>query len=372
MSAPLTHLEYRATRYFPGLNGIRCCAITAVIHHHCYYGPVLALRRGFLGVDLFFVLSGFLIVTLLRRERDATGTISLAKFWLRRCLRLMPALYLLLAVLAAFYATRIGTPSADRFFGSLPANALYLSNWVRTDATHLSILWSLATEEQFYIVWPLVELFAHMLAWPILVLLILLNQCVNFGLLDPALGRMLSGSPRDYEIVAATYTPICLGVALARIAHHERGFLWLRALLGRRGAAWLAAGAIAVLIVAAPSDIAGWPRLALQLLMTALVGAIVLQPRSTMARLLETRPIARIGTISYGMYLYHLWVMLLAAVALDRLGLGSAVALFVPTLLLTAAVAEMSYRFFERPIIDFSHRWRGRSPVNGGSAHGQQ
>jgi peptidoglycan/LPS O-acetylase OafA/YrhL len=359
----MTFAEYRASSYFPGLNGLRGIAICAVIWHHCYYGTVKALGRGFLGVDLFFVLSGFLIVTLLLRERDASGTIALGRFWVRRSLRLMPALYLLLAILTVFYAAHSTNQHARQFFGSLPAYAIYLSNWIRTDAPNLAILWSLATEEQFYIVWPLIERFLRALAWPLLLLFLLVNQLANFHVLDPVLVQILPHPLTDYEILEATYTPICLGVALARLAHYPRSFAALPIALGQPVAPYAIIAALAALIGLAPADISGICRLTIQLLMTALIGAVVLQPRHGFATLLESRILARIGIVSYGLYLYHLWALHVARFFLTREQINEPLLLFAITLPVSLVMAEISFRLFESPILAFAHRFRPKRTI---------
>ncbi|WP_174280143.1 acyltransferase family protein [Sphingomonas bacterium] len=121
---------FRRRKHFDGLNGLRALAILAVIWHHCYTGRVVALGRGFLGVDLFFVLSGFLIMTLLLRERAATGRLSLPRFWVRRALRLFPPYYLLLAITAGAALLHPAGTAARGFFTTLPTDLVYLSNWV--------------------------------------------------------------------------------------------------------------------------------------------------------------------------------------------------------------------------------------------------
>jgi peptidoglycan/LPS O-acetylase OafA/YrhL len=144
----MNHKEYLKTRRFRGLDGLRALAIAAVVWHHSEKAlPITLASRGFLGVDLFFVLSGFLICTLLLRERSKTGRISLADFWIRRILRLVPAYYcLLLALVIAYLVLKPGDPDTARLVEGLPAYALYYSNWAKPDAVNLGITWSLATE----------------------------------------------------------------------------------------------------------------------------------------------------------------------------------------------------------------------------------
>ena len=139
-----------------------------------YHGGVSWIPGGFLGVDLFFVLSGFLITTLLVREREDTGTIDLPRFWARRVRRLIPALLLVLLAVAAYahFAAAPVTRRSLRWDGL--ASLGYVANWrfVATDQSYfesfaapspLEHMWSLAVEEQWYLFWPL--LFGGMMTW---------------------------------------------------------------------------------------------------------------------------------------------------------------------------------------------------------------
>ena len=156
--------------YAPGLDGVRALAVTAVVLYHLgttgITAPYIA-PGGFLGVDVFFVLSGFLITSLLLVERADTGRISIRQFYIRRARRLLPALYAMMAVVAvaaAYLFTRLRRPAPRR-----PDRRPHLRHQLVADrrraartsaaATHLPLLthlWSLAVEEQFYLLWPLV------------------------------------------------------------------------------------------------------------------------------------------------------------------------------------------------------------------------
>ncbi|GAA1809665.1 acyltransferase [Planosporangium flavigriseum] len=151
--------------YRPALDGLRAVAVGAVIIYHLRDG---LLPGGFLGVDLFFVLSGYLITGLLLDEHARTGHINLATFWARRVRRLMPALLLMVAVAIA---VRVWAPLSDwqQRRGDLLATIFYYANWhmIASDQSYfaqfasqspLRHAWSLAIEEQFYIVWPLLVL----------------------------------------------------------------------------------------------------------------------------------------------------------------------------------------------------------------------
>ena len=139
----------------PGLNGMRAIAVTAVVWHHSHPGIAeLALtRRGFLGVDIFFVLSGFLITTLLLRERAEFGAISLRQFYVRRTLRIFPLYYAVLLALAAYFTFARQASEREAFFAGLPFYLTYTSNWFDASGM-MSITWSLSAEEQFYLLWP--------------------------------------------------------------------------------------------------------------------------------------------------------------------------------------------------------------------------
>lgn len=137
----------------PALDGIRGGAVLLVMLDHTG-----ALGWGWVGVDVFFALSGFLITTLLFEERERNGRISLSAFYKRRARRLLPALFLLLAFVT-IAQTRFGVfPSSWPLWQQLAATLLYVNNWVmatgRSPLGPLTLTWSLAQEEQFYLFWP--------------------------------------------------------------------------------------------------------------------------------------------------------------------------------------------------------------------------
>ena len=159
-------ISHTRLAYLPALDGVRACAVVAVMMFH---GGIPHMDGGFMGVDAFFVLSGFLITSLLVGEWRQTLTIKLGAFWARRARRLLPALLLML-LFVAFFASVIvpkGTYGALRL--DALATLLYVSNWhfilVNSNyfnetaaSSPLLHTWSLAVEEQFYVIWPLVVL----------------------------------------------------------------------------------------------------------------------------------------------------------------------------------------------------------------------
>ena len=148
-------------RYLPGLDGLRALAVLAVVAYHLQLGWA---QGGLLGVGVFFTLSGYLITDLLLAQREATGSLRLADFWLRRARRLLPALFVVLAVVVA-WVTLLDRAQLPAIRGGVAASVGYVSNWwlIAQHSSYfaqfgppspLGHLWSLAVEEQFYLVWP--------------------------------------------------------------------------------------------------------------------------------------------------------------------------------------------------------------------------
>ena len=360
MATPRAHAEHLALRTFPGLDALRGLSILGVVWHHTgELVPSLPLTlRGFLGVDVFFVLSGFLIVTLLLRERDRHGRISLRDFYLRRALRIFPLYYGVLAGLAALLWLVPGFSLAGSFWRDLPALLLYLSNWVGVTGL-LSVTWSLAAEEQFYLLWPPIERWLGRAWLPLWVLAIAVNQLASFRLLDPLLPP--GHRHADLEILQTTFTPILLGVGLAHALHDRRSYERLAAWLVRP---WVRLGLLATILAVAHGvqDLSGWPRLALHLAMAASLGAWVVapaRPRGPLARLARDEGLlARLGRVSYGVYLLHLLVAhVIVEGVLPRLPVRLPGDRFVLCLAATWALAEASYRLYERPILRLKQRF---------------
>jgi peptidoglycan/LPS O-acetylase OafA/YrhL len=271
-----------------------------VVWHHSTPRPLEGLLgRGPLGVDLFFVISGFLITTLLLRERRACGAVSVWRFYGRRALRILPAYYLVLALyLVHALAWMPAGLSREHFLRSLPYWSTYTANWfVDFDVAFPVVFafgWSLATEEQFYAVWPWLAR-APRWAMPLGALALLaVDQCVERGLLGvnwPVLARRMT---------ASIASPICMGAVLACALDASRTFAALRGFLGLRVSAPLALLALAYVVADGRA-----PAVAVQLAMTALVGACCMRPDHGLRAALEAPPVRWVGTISYALYLVH-------------------------------------------------------------------
>jgi peptidoglycan/LPS O-acetylase OafA/YrhL len=339
----------------PGLDGLRALAVTAVVWHHSHPGfaALPISRNGFLGVDVFFVLSGFLITTLLLSERRATGRISLRNFYVRRSLRIFPLYYLVLAFLAIYFMVMNAGANAAAFFHELPWHASYTSNWVPLESL-MAITWSLSTEEQFYLVWPPVLAWcgARWL-WPLLAFLGV-SQAVNFGMLDGALNSV--GLPyAALPILQVTFTPILLGVLLA----FGMKLAWFRRLFEELPSWAPLVGAVVLLALAnVPGELRGWPRLLFHIATTCVIALVVLRPRSGLVRTLEWRPLVYVGTVSYGVYLLHKLVLHVVNRGFAGAAVESPELLFAVAMLGTVSVAALSYRYFETPILPLKARFR--------------
>jgi len=350
--AAAAHAAFARRRHFASLDGLRCLSILAVLWHHSPHGEATPLTRGFLGVDLFFVLSGFLITTLLLRERDATGTISLRAFYMRRVLRIFPLYYATVLGLAALLTVwRPDTGLTAGFLHSLPWYLTYTSNWGPKEDL-FAHAWSLAVEEQFYLLWPpfLVWLGTRRAA-AALVTLLTAAMALDFGAL---------GAPaRDLVRPLAPFTAIGLGVLLGIGLHEPRPFAVIARIAGRRHAVLLPLSILAA-AVWIPGDIAGWPRLLIHAAMTLLVAAVVIPEHHALAGLFRDPLVVHIGTISYGMYLLHGLCLIATHQLLGRRDPGVVGLFFAAGTVLTVVVASLSHVYFERPFLRLKRRFERR------------
>lgn len=355
------HKAYRSRKWFNSLPGIRAIAILAVLWHHTEH-PISGLpitSRGFLGVDLFFVLSGFLIVTIMLRERERNGDISLKNFFIRRFLRLFPLYYgLLFVLLIAFGIVFRNSDAAAAYISAMPWYFTYTSNFIREE-TLLAVAWSLATEEQFYLVWPPIEKFLSRFALPILAVLIIINQLINYRII-------LAAHHARLEVLQSTFTPILLGILVAHMLHNKVWYERIAAVFGNKWMTLITAAALLVLMNVFPlgTDISGTPRLMIHLWMTAFLTACVVNEDHVLKPLFTLKPLMRIGDISYGMYLFHMFVVAISAAVLGRLGLsGVPMLLFISTLIGTIIISEISFRFYESPFLKLKERWAAHKPA---------
>ncbi len=360
--------RFRSISYMPPLDGVRAFAVLAVMAFH---GGVGWAGGGFLGVDAFFVLSGYLITSLLVAEWGRTGSIGLGSFWSRRARRLLPALFLVLVAVALYGALFVPADS----LGSLRSEALstlgYAANWHQIAAgqnyfaqqalpSPLMHTWSLAIEEQFYIVWPLVVL--GLLRWR-RSLRALLGVGV-LGALASALTMALLYTPggdpgRVYYGTDTRAQSLLVGAALAIVLARRTEPLSRRGGRALSGAAAIGAGVVLWMWVTMTGTTTWLYRggfLIGALSVAAVIACSVLVPTGTVARVLAVAPLRFVGKISYGLYLWHWPIFLLLDHA--RTGLEGP-ALLVLRLAVTLAVSVASYYLVERPVRNGSFRsWR--------------
>jgi peptidoglycan/LPS O-acetylase OafA/YrhL len=342
-----------------GLDGLRALAVLAVLGAHLGF-----LNQGAaVGVDLFFVLSGFLITSLLLREHQRAGAISLRRFWLRRGLRLFPAL--VCAVLFALVVAQWGTP-AERHatWVGLPWVFLYVGNWViAAGGPHtLGLLlhtWSLAIEEQFYIVWPLVMTF-----WlgtrtrPYRAATVMATLAVLAGLYNLWAWEHWGRAP-TYFRTDTHAMGLCAGCALALALTGRPESVSLSA-RGRRLLQVTAFGAFALFCVVCINP-GNTPKAASMMLnaatlsSVALVAFVVLVSENFWVRLLSQRGPSWLGARSYGIYLYHYPLAVVFVEAHLFHGAAHSVAL-LSCLIITFIVAASSYRWIEAPFLRLKKR----------------
>lgn len=315
------------------------------------------LRYGFLGVDLFFVLSGYLITTLLLRERRARGYFSLKAFYWRRILRIVPVYYFVITMVGAYY---IFAKGQQHYLESWPYYYLFLSNFLTDHIPTLSITWSLAVEEQFYMLWPLALLLLPV-RWvvPALLAVIALNVAGVMDLLSPLGIRAFEAGPLDVAMPAATFAPILMGALLAVILDRRPGYEVVRRWLGARIMAPLLLVGLVVVIDLMPPRLLGLPNLAVHAAMTLFLAAVVVRPDNFLAPLLRFAPIDRVGQISYGVYLYHLITLDIANRIFAAAGGQGLLALGLVWIAITLVVAETSFRTLERWFQQFRGRVKG-------------
>ena len=311
------------------------------------------------------MISGFLIVTLLLRERMRTGAISLRNFYIRRFLRIFPPYYLMLLIVGAAAFLKPGNTSAGIRHDLLYA-AFYVSNLVPMHSM-LAITWSLAVEEQFYLVVPMIE--KHLgrglsLLLPSVYLLVILP---TFGLLPEV------NLPTFFR--ETTFGPILLGVMLAHVLHDPRGFAWVNCVLGSRLAPVLALGLMVIAISHPTGDISAWPRILIHWSFVILVASCVIRERHALQPVLSFWPMRRIGVVSYGIYLYHHIIRHFVILVLTALDVSWQVAYFIGTAACTWIAAEISYRFYETRFLEMKSRFgaqRSDAPLDAGAVSASQ
>ncbi len=340
------HADYLGTRHFANLDGLRFICISLVLWHHA--NPLsqdahLIFTRGFLGVDFFFVLSGFLITTLLLREAQRYGRFSLRDFYLRRIVRIVPVYFFVVTLVGTYFIIVKGQSDYLRLW---PYYYVFLSNFLTEHIPLLDITWSLSVEEQYYMIWPLIMLLLPIrLVIPLCFFLVGINVSIASGAYysDPfSLGPLL------FQLPNATYAPIILGSLSAILLHRPSGFKLLYPITNGYFAALAGLFFLFLLMAFLPENVLGWPNLLIHLAMTFTLIALVVREKSVLYSVLTFSPIARFGVVSYGIYLYHLLALdLVHRVGIPIFGHVNPWIILVGYSLLSYLIAEISFRTLE-------------------------
>jgi peptidoglycan/LPS O-acetylase OafA/YrhL len=350
---------------FAGLDGLRALAVTAVVLFHAdFYWA----RGGYLGVDLFFVISGFLITSLIAREVEATGRLNLGAFYWRRARRLLPA-SLLMAAVVVIAAAGLAPDALPRLRRDVVASLAYVTNW---ELLHSKIsyfdtmgrpplmqhLWSLAIEEQFYLLWAPLSLFVLPRFGPrrlaVVAVLTAVASVVTMGWLATSMGYPERGDPSRLYFGTDTHGfSLLTGAAFGLRRRPLPGTG--RAGFAARMIGWLlgltALGNIIFLFARMGEDtplLYPWGFLVAAATGVVLV-ATATHPGIAFGRLLDNAPMRWLGARSYSIYLWHWPVFMMTRPGTDLPELNDDFA-FVLRLCLTLALAECSYRYVETPV----------------------
>ena len=354
--------EWRATRYFPGLEGLRAVAALLVVFHHARTHRLWGALEGWNGVTLFFVLSGFLITTLALREEDERGAVRWRAFVIRRGFRILPIYFASLALYAAvMFSVGFGGGHKAAFTHALP---WYLSPFPEVPfftRTHIvfSLAWSLGIEEKFYLLWPLVAF-----------VLLRKHARGRIGLaLVLALVAQLPIAFTSGGRAVAPYSAILVGCLLAFALQH-RGAFRVVTRLGSTAGLLLALTLLGVVhalthvfdLTAAGFRVSSpFYYLPYSVAAALVVASLALQARGT--GIFRSRPLRFVGRVSYPLYLTHPIALGFAATAIKPGGTTTELAYLAVGLTLSLILAYGFHRVIERPLIALGKRQAGRVRV---------
>ncbi|WP_101723414.1 acyltransferase family protein [Eggerthella timonensis] len=352
------------SRYIPALDGLRAFAVLAVIAYHLgmQWAP-----GGLLGVTVFFVLSGYLITSLLLIEWDNTDTINLPQFWLRRVRRLMPAIVLVIVCTAAL-CTLLDHSLLTKLREDMWAALLWVTNWwyIFQDVSYFDALgapsplthfWSLAIEEQFYLVWPVVLLVAHKMgakrttmrnATLAVALLSALEMALLYNPLDDPSRVYYGTDTRAFSLLIGAWLAFVWPSHLLGAQKSVHLTKQVRTILDGVGIVALVALLGLIVFVDGFSPFLYRGGILLASILTAIVIAVMVHPASLLGRIAGAKPLVWIGLRSYGIYLWHFPLFLLMN---PRNFTGETPWwMYLVQVAVVFACAAFSYRFVENPL----------------------
>lgn len=340
-TTPAALRNERTLAYRPGIDGMRAIAVLGVVLYHAGFGP----PAGFVGVDVFFVISGFLITSLLEAELAATGRIGLAAFYARRVRRLFPALSIVLVVTVAASVAVLSYGELTSALQSAAASVVFGANiffqyttgdYFGPNVNHLPLLhlWSLGVEEQYYLLWPVALLFARRLPLSARRAVFVFFALASLAFAEWSLSR---GTQAAFYSMPSRWWELSLGALVA----------WTP-VTGHRVGRWESWAGTLVIVAAMAIPTKHFPGVGA---LPATLGAALLLHASTVKGgawgLLSSRPMVLIGKVSYPFYLWHWPLLALAAVAIPGdIPAPTRAALVLAALLLAAA----TWRWVERPV----------------------
>ena len=343
-----------------GLDGLRALAVLAVIAYHLNFGWA---QGGLLGVGVFFVLSGYLITDLLLSQRERTGRIWLGRFWLRRARRLLPALWVMLAVVAV-WVSLVQPEQLAALRQDIVAAFAYASNWWYVfqhvsyfasfgPPSPLGHLWSLAVEEQFYVVWPLLLILAVRFVRRRQVLVVLVLLGVVASALAMAALYQAGGNPnRMYYGTDTRAFELLIGASLALVWPSRRVVAAIsrrrRAALDAVGVSGLAVIALMVVYTNQYQPFVYQGGLVLLSLAAAALVVALTHPLTVLSKVMGAPPMRWLGARSYGIYLWHYPIIILTTPLVDSA--GPHLVRSSAQVTATVVLAALSWRYVEEPI----------------------
>ncbi len=345
--------------HIPALDGLRGVAVLLVMMHHSGFH---LFRGGFIGVDLFFIISGFLITSLLIREYEFSATIRFIQFYMRRILRLFPLLVLLLVtyvVVCAIFSSRQGV--TDGVIDSL-ISFFYVTNWAWAFSIHppdvLRHTWSLSIEEQFYIIWPaLLYFFLKRIKKRKLIAYLVLALALSSWLIRSVLFMRGAGIFRLYNGLDTRFDSLMTGALLGLVTsyrlipekffHSVKGIVKVISPLSVLAVIW-----ICLFVDYSAGIVYKWILAGVNLIGFILILDFLVNERSVIKKFLNTEWLVLIGRISYGLYLIHYPIFR----AMYYYHFDYKLIILLGTSL-SLVLAYLSYSFYEKRFLDLKRKF---------------